>query len=85
MPKRLIGISFNGNVVSNIYEDTEIPKKMEEAIKEQQEDNFIKCPDCGKLVKGEIGLEQHQRMMKFWKKQRRVKNDSVSNLGESKT
>jgi len=74
--KRLIGISFNGNVVSNIYE---------EAIKEQQEDNFIKCPDCGKLVKGEIGLEQHQRMMKFWKKQRRVKNDSVSNLGESKT
>ena len=76
MPKRLIGISFNGNVVSNIYE---------EAIKEQQEGNFIKCPDCGKLVKGEIGLEQHQRMMKFWKKQRRVKNDSVSNLGESKT
>ena len=74
--KRLIGISFNGNVVSNIYE---------EAIKEQQEGNFIKCPDCGKLVKGEIGLEQHQRMMKFWKKQRRVKNDSVSNLGESKT
>ena len=42
MPKRLIGISFNGNVVSNIYEET---------IKEQQEDNFIKCPDCGKLVK----------------------------------